>query len=128
MPNEGRSLVFEVQKNRRRLSVRVPGEWFGLKHDVVLNATSVELDALIAALGRTRAIMLEHPPLNYGDSVRHGPTNPRWEVAKEAGTGNPLLSIRHLGFGWVHFALPKQEAVKLGHALLLQATDPAPLN
>ena len=119
---------FEVQEDRRTLSIKLPAGWLGLKSDVSLNLSTLEVDALIAALGWDRATMLDQPAMEYQEGFRYGMPDPRWRVEKQAGTGNLIFSLRHLGFGWVHFYLPKQAAMSLGKALLLQAADPAPLN
>jgi len=127
-PEERSSPDFEVQADRRTLSIKLPAGWFGLEADVVLNVSTLEVDALIAALAWDRATMLEQPAMEYQEGFRYGTPDPRWRLEKQASTGNLIFSLRHLGFGWVHFYLPKQEAVNLGKALLLQAADRAPLN
>lgn len=127
MANQRRPRV-EVHKDRRKLTITFPGEWFGAASDLALDVVTPDLDVFIATLGRAREAMLERPPMDHSETVPHGTLDPRWNVAKQKGTGDPALSLRHEGFGWVHFGLPKQEAVKLGQALLLQAADPAPLN
>jgi len=127
-PSERPSPDFEVQEDRRTISIKIPAGWFGLESDVVLNVSTLEVDALIAALGWDRATMLEQPAMECQEGFLYGTPDPRWRVEKQASTGNLIFSLRHLGFGWVHFYLPKQEAVNLGKALLLQAADPAPAN
>ena len=127
-PSERPSLDFKVQEDRRTISIKIPEGWFGLESDVILNVSTLEVDSLIAALGWDRATMLEQPAMEYQAGLRHGTPDPRWRVEKQPDTGNLIFSLRHLGFGWVHFYLPKREAVSLGNALLLQAADPTPLN
>ena len=127
-PSERASPDFEVQEDRRTISIKIPAGWFGLESDVVLNVSTLEVDALICGprLGPSddaRATRARIP-----EGFRYGTPDPRWRVEKQADTGNLIFSLRHLGFGWVHFYLPRQEAANLGKALLLQAADPAPLN
>lgn len=124
MTIDRRGPTVKVRDDKRGVIIRFPGNWFGSTTDIELDIGTNEFDAFIAALGKARENMLERPPRDFeAKGEVHGTIDPRWQVQKQAGTGTPVMSLRHEGFGWLHFAIPKAEAEKLGHALLLQASD-----
>ncbi len=82
----------------------------------------VEVDgikSIIAALGATRSAMLPEEPVEFlpPKSV-HAVPAPGWTVGPELLNGDALIHIRHPGYGWLHFCLPKAAAERLGTHLL----------
>jgi hypothetical protein len=81
------------------------------------------LDLLIVQLGKKRAstlppVGLQPPAMN--EQVEMHPT-PKM-IAAAALSGEPMLGIRHPGFGWLHFRLDEggrqflvQHMTRLGH-------------
>lgn len=112
-----------MSNDRRMATITFPGAWLGSAAALELKIATPELDSFIAGLGQLRKGMLDQPPQDppRGKKLR-GTIDPRWRVVQRS--GDPVLSLRHAGFGWIHFGLPKGEAEKLGQALQLQAADP----
>lgn len=115
-------MAMTVSNDHRKAMITFPGAWFGLSHPIALSLDTSEMDSLIASLGRLREAMLDRPPLDLQLKEVHGTINPRWQVTQQP-SGDSALSLRHEGFGWVHFGLPKPEAASLGRALLLHSVD-----
>lgn len=76
------------------------------------------LDAVIAYLDAMRR---EHPVpvqlvLQPTDPRPNVVSNPHWEMHKDA-LGQVVLSVRHLGFGWLHFHMPPRSLASLSEAV-----------
>jgi hypothetical protein len=83
-----------------------------------LNADQV--DSLMAGLADIRQQMMPEVPDHFPQGKpthRHAAT--KFSFGIDAISGQPLLSFRSPGFGWMSFVLPFAEAEKLG--VLLQA-------
>ena len=78
-----------------------------------------ELDLIIAKLGEARAVMSEQiptqPPQDAGRREL-AVIDPVWRTDPPLHTGldGVILRLRHLGYGWLTFILPHNEALSLG--------------
>lgn len=83
-------------------------------------------DALIAQLGGARAQLSDEPPDELEAGARVTATvDPLWQVAEGLrGPDNDLavLALRHAGFGWLTFALPRDTALLLARSLADEAS------
>jgi hypothetical protein len=85
--------------------------------------TANELDNLIAKLSRVRSEMdpsvpLEPPIRNSIEAIR----DPAWYAPPAESTpGSAVLILRHPGFGWIAFGMPKQTAFEMGYYLAAQS-------
>lgn len=89
---------------------------------IVMSFTAESLDGLLNSAMEVRAAMT--PPhavdFAFGETVQ-AIDNPRVVSEYDSKTGRSLLHLRHPGFGWLHFLLPKQGAAKLAELLRNQA-------
>lgn len=80
------------------------------------------LESLLAGLAQAREQMT--PPVPVGEEAiktkitLQSTLHPHWYVGGNLQIDAVLLHWRHPGFGWLHFALPKQEAERLGQTLI----------
>jgi hypothetical protein len=95
--------------------------------DEVVNAAKEwptdKVEQVIAELAKLRAgmepaVITEFKP---GQAVTNVTTTPRWHTQRERLQGLSLLHFRHPGLGWLHFAIPPREAVRLAKLLFAQA-------
>jgi hypothetical protein len=128
VPGQETALRCELSVDRKRLRLTFPAVASKeLPKPVALSLElgSREVDALLVALARTRARMEDrHPARVERTRLMVGTINPSWQLASDGVRGGSVLSLRHPGFGWLHFSLPKQEATKLGNGLLVQVPMP----
>lgn len=77
------------------------------------------LEALIAYLGRRRALMLPAVPQDESNSAGTATEDPRWELIPAGGDhpDHDFLSFRDPRFGWVDFAFTPEELRGLAAAL-----------
>jgi hypothetical protein len=91
--------------------------------------TTAALEETIQRYGSVRAGMVPAVPSDWGTQegesveVRR---NPSWVIGFEALTGDPILHIRHEGFGWLHFLIDRDDARKFGGSLTALANAPPP--
>ena len=111
---------FELLQDRKTVRITFPGE-------VVLDATTNEIDELIHGLGNLRGYMEPDHPATYalGQRVTAVP-DPAWATEPDLMQGRSLLRLRDPRFGWLHFLFPQHEARNLGRMLQLQADQPPP--
>ena len=78
---------------------------------VVFALDTPSVDALIAALGKTRAQMME--PISNDLPAGFNPLaefDPRWYVAPDSEERFATFWVRHPGFGWCGYGFPRNEA------------------
>ena len=92
------------------------------------NGAQLRLDAaavenLLKHLGEYRAMMQPEvqPRFGLGQSVIF---DPRWATEPELMLGNSVLHLRDPRYGWVHYAIPRDEARRLGALLQGQSDNP----
>ncbi len=90
---------------------------------VQLSAERVE--TMLNALGLARSGMLPEIPETWISAMVRAQRDPKCSVEADALAGDALLHLRDRHFGWRHYVLTKDEARKLGQALIAQA-DAAP--
>jgi len=93
---------------------------------------ATEADALIARLGTARAAL--NQPVDQDPDPCASPAltvvDPAWRtsagnVAPASDVEGVSLAIRHSGYGWLCFVLPRDEAKALGQWLIENAGQPA---
>ena len=77
-----------------------------------------DIDSLISSLSHFRSNMSPEVPRILPDGNHPGPADPLWSYRIVG--DRRMLFLRHPGLGWLMFAFPKEEATKLGSALLAQ--------
>jgi hypothetical protein len=85
--------------------------------------TANELDNLIAKLSRVRSEMDPSVPLDppIGNSIE-AIREPAWYAPPAESTpGSAVLILRHPGFGWIAFGMPKKTAFDTGYYLAAQS-------
>jgi hypothetical protein len=85
-----------------------------------LNAS--EMDAVIAGMGEFRAAMKEavrSEPDQNGGAREYIAVDPAWRTnqSPHSEADGIVLRLRHLGFGWLSFLLPRHEGRALGRWL-----------
>ena len=84
--------------------------------------TVQQLDELVYALVVIRTNMVPIFPLEWpADAPVLAAKSPAWFCRAAVETDESLLSMRHPGLGWLHFALRKAEAAKLADLLKRQS-------
>jgi hypothetical protein len=87
----------------------------------VYRMTTKVVDETIERYGSVRAGMLPPVPVNLegheGQAI-FARRNPSWVIGYAALDGDPIIHIRHEGFGWLHFVLDRADAQKMGEALI----------
>lgn len=83
------------------------------------------VEDMLKHLAEFRGAMQPEVPREYalGQKVQAVP-DPLWMTQPDAMMGNSLLHLRDPRFGWLHYLLPKAEALKLGKFLQTQAELP----
>ena len=92
---------------------------------IVMSFTADSLEGLLKSAMEVRAAL--NPPhavdFAFGQTVQ-AVENPRVVSELDTRTGRSLLHIRHPGYGWLHFLLPKANAAKLAELLRNQVEKP----
>ena len=85
--------------------------------------TADQLDNLIAKLSRVRSEMDPSVPLDLPIGISIDPIrDPAWYAPPAESTpGSAVLVLRHPGFGWIAFGMPKQTAFEMGYYLAAQS-------
>ena len=97
---------------------------YGGKAELTVMMPTDQVDRLIAALWKWRSQMKpEHPPDFALEQTLSPIPDPRWYTAPALGHGGSLIHLRHPGFGWLSFWLPKHEAAKLADFLRVQVEE-----
>lgn len=85
------------------------------------------VDDLLKTVGFWRTNMLPPIPENWALGERcRAFRDPKFEIQETPLSGDPLLHLRHEGFGWLHFVFTKDEARRLAAKLIAQADAPLP--
>ncbi len=97
-------------------------------HNEFMNAcrgwTADQLDQAIKQLGELRAGKEPQVPMNFSYGGPYDALeDARWNTQREALAGKSMLHFRHPGFGWLHFAIPPEEAKQLAGHLLSQVAE-----
>ena len=92
---------------------------------IVLSFNAASMDGLLRSAMEVRAAMTPAHPADFavGQHVQ-AIENPRIVSELDTRTGRSLLHLRHPGFGWLHFLLPKEHAAKLAELLRNQVERP----
>lgn len=108
------SLTLADDRNEVTLKLSAEGRVTG---ESTLNAS--EMDAVITALGEFRSAMkdpVSPEPDQSGGSREFLVPDPAWRTnqSPHSEIDGIVMRLRHLGFGWVSFLLPRHEARALG--------------
>jgi hypothetical protein len=83
-----------------------------------------ELEHMIASLGRLRAQLNDPVPERLDIGARlEALVDPHWMAEWSSWPDGPILALRHLGLGWLSFAIPAGEAQTMAQVL---STRPSP--
>jgi hypothetical protein len=93
---------------------------------VALKLNIGDVETMLANLGEFRAHMLPTVPSAYqlGQKVGVIP-NPAWATEPDLLNNDTLLHVRDPRFGWLHYLIPRQEAMKLVGFLQNQVAAPS---
>jgi hypothetical protein len=85
---------------------------------------ATELQNMLQRLAALRAEMRE-PVERSAEEARTMPTarDPSWSIGFMEADGAAVLALRHPGFGWLAFHLPRERAASLGDALQRAARE-----
>jgi hypothetical protein len=92
-----------------------------------VRTSTAALDETIATLGLCRTGLLPPVPATWTSQPVEARRDPAWSLETDALAGDSLLHIRDARFGWLHYIITKEDAAKLGRALVAQAEAPAPV-
>jgi hypothetical protein len=113
---------FEILPNLGELLVTLP-----MKPAQQFTVTAAKLDELFHTLGVLRSGMIPfHSETWERGSEVTSLRDPTWSLENDQLAGDPLLHLRSEWFGWLHFILDKEEARKLGEALIALSNATAP--
>lgn len=77
--------------------------------------TTAEIDRILKELGEIRAEMEPLVPDTFEMAEDEEPViDPIWETSTDQSNKAVLLHLCDPRFGWLHYALPREEAKKLG--------------
>jgi hypothetical protein len=83
----------------------------------LVNFSADDVERLIAELSKFRRNMIPEVQRKIPNG-QGGIVDPIYEVLSDPASDEKTVGIRHPGIGWLLFLLPKDEARKLGRALL----------
>lgn len=110
---------WELSEDKSTITVSFPST-----PPVALRLTTKAVDELIHNLARLRSYMTEPHPMKWQSTRKvTAVTSPPWHLQSELMFGHCLLHIRHPGYGWLHFAIPKPESAKLAGFLQARASE-----
>ena len=111
---------WRVSDDRKTASLVAPSD-----PPIVMSFTADSLEGLLKSAMEVRAAL--SPPhaadFAFGQTVQ-AVDNPRVVSELDTRTGRSVLHIRHPGYGWLHFLLPKANAAKLAELLRNQVETP----
>lgn len=112
--------VWTLEDDRKHVTVTFPTD-----PPVQLRLDVGAVEDMLRNLGEFRGGMLPEVPREYafGQKVLAVP-DPIWRTQPDAMLGNSLLHVRDPRFGWLHYLIPKLEALKLATFLKGQAEAP----
>jgi hypothetical protein len=111
---------WRVSEDRKTASLVAPTD-----PPIVMSFTADLLDGLLKSAMEVRAALSPPHAADFapGQTVQ-AIENPRVVSELDTRTGRSLLHIRHPGYGWLHFLLPKDHAAKLAELLRKQVERP----
>jgi hypothetical protein len=113
------NVVVSLSPNKKTLSIS-----YGGRADLTVEMETAQVDDMLSAIAKWRSEMLPSHPEIYAPVARvTAIRDPRWYTEAELSVGGSLLHLRHYGFGWLSFWLPKNEAAKLANFLQAQAEE-----
>jgi hypothetical protein len=81
---------------------------------VTLTLSATDVETILKDLGSLRWDMQPEVPDAVTTDAKEDPVlDPAWETAPDESGENALLHIRDPRFGWLHYAIPRDEAAKL---------------
>ncbi len=105
----------DLSPDRRGLQIEFAGHGQKL---VGFTLEAPELDRLIALLGAARAGMADEVPAQLDPGSRVPATvAPAWQAPDPGVSDTCGLALRHPGFGWLGFVLPRHQAHAIAAAL-----------
>jgi hypothetical protein len=118
------TLTLADDKNCVTLQLLSEGKVVG---ESTLNA--IEMDAVITGLGQFRASLNQQvrpEPDQNGGAQEFVVVDPAWRTAQSphAEMEGIVMRLRHIGFGWVSFLLPRHEGRALGKWLTESCAEP----
>jgi hypothetical protein len=112
-------IEMRLGENRQCVVLTIPVQIAGREHKLPVALNSATVDAVLRGLAVYRAQMPDQPPMRLQPVMKDTPINdPPWSHGRPFLADQSIVSFRHPGYGWLHFALNLQEAAKLGRALL----------
>jgi hypothetical protein len=97
---------------------------FGGKAELTVTMPTTQVDKFIDALWKWRIKMQPEHPTDFALGQKPSAiADPRWYTESELKQGGSLIHLRHPGFGWLSFWLPKNEATKLAGFLRAQVEE-----
>ncbi|WP_446902721.1 hypothetical protein [Burkholderia sp. YIM B11467] len=87
-----------------------------------------DIDQMILQLATARAAMQPTHPVEPPEGQYPLQIDPCWRVDRLADYDGAVLSIRHVGMGWIAFALPSVNLTNLVEALASPPEMTAPVN
>jgi len=88
---------------------------FATEPPVTLKFSTAEIEGILKDLGEIRWDMEPEVPDTFVMEEDEEPVpDPVWETAADKSNENALLHICDPRFGWLHYAIPREEAQKLG--------------
>jgi len=80
-----------------------------------LTLSTTDVDAVLKNLGSLRGDMQPEVPDEASPDQGEEPiADPAWEVLPPESGDGAILGLRDPRFGWLHYAIPKEEAQKMG--------------
>ncbi len=87
---------------------------FATTPPLTLKFTTAEIEGILKDLGEIRADMEPEVPDSYEMAEGEEPIeDPVWETTPDQSGQNALLHLCDPRFGWLHYAIPQEEARKL---------------
>jgi hypothetical protein len=94
--------------------------------EATVRLEAAAVDRLIQRLVALRAAM--DPPVRQavGRHEAQAPVADRWGVGKDALSGDPVLTFRHPGLGWLSFGITRRAARRAAEMLIEVSEAPPP--
>jgi hypothetical protein len=111
---------WKLNDDRKTVTVTFPTDPI-----VIVNYDLSAIEDMLKNLGEFRAAM--KPEVSRKAPVAGmiaAVPNPQWYTQPDAMRGDSLLHIRDDRYGWLHYLLPRADALKLGQLLQTQAELP----
>jgi hypothetical protein len=87
---------------------------FASNPPVTLKLSTADIETMLKDLGALRWEMQPEVPDVLATNADEEPVlDPAWDTAPDESMENAVLHIRDPRFGWLHYAIPREEARKL---------------